>query len=197
MVLHHLLNRNRDPRLPPGQHETKNFPVLQYGNVPKIDKATWSLKVGGAVENPVNWTWDHFQTLPMTDMRTDIHCVTSWSKFDTNWWGVRLDDIIERVKPKPTAKVLFARCYDDYSTNVPIEDVKGGQAMVALWYEGSEIERTHGGPARLFVPHLYFWKSAKWLKELEFLDYDDQGFWETKAYHNYGDPWKEQRYRTS
>lgn len=185
--------RSKNDRLPPGQYETRDFPVLSFGPTQRIDKKDWKLKIWGLADT-TEWSWDEINALPQTDIHTDIHCVTKWSKFDTNWSGVLLDEIMKQTKVKENANHLIAHSYDGYTTNVPLEDIKGLQAMVALRYEGEEIEPEHGGPVRLLVPHLYFWKSAKWLTGLEFVDHDEPGFWETKGYHNYGDPWKEQRY---
>jgi DMSO/TMAO reductase YedYZ molybdopterin-dependent catalytic subunit len=186
--------RERNDRLPPGQYETRDFPVLSFGPTPHIDKAQWQLGVLGLVKHPTTWTWDAFAKLPHQDIHTDIHCVTRWSKLDTHWTGVSLDDIMRLVEVEEGATHLIAHSYDGYSTNLPIADITNKQAFVATAYEGADILPAHGGPARLFVPHLYFWKGAKWLKSLKFVDHDEPGFWETRGYHNYGDPWREQRY---
>lgn len=186
--------RSSSKKLPPGQYEDRGFPVLSLGPTPDVDLATWKLEVTGLVEKPQSWNWEEFNTLPQNKFHTDIHCVTKWSKFDTNWQGVMIDDIIKIAGLSPSATHLIAHSYDGYTTNLPIEDLINQKAMVALSYEGDPIEAEHGGPARLLVPHLYFWKSAKWLNKLEFTNRDIPGFWETRGYHNYGDPWKEQRY---
>lgn len=187
--------RSRDDRLPPGQYKTTDFPVLSLGPTPQVDLETWTLEVSGLVGKPQRWTWVEFAKLPMEQMTRDIHCVTKWSKFDTEWKGVSLDTIMERADSAGHgATTLIAHSYDGYTTNLPIEDIRGGRAMVATAYKGNPISAEHGGPARLLVPHLYFWKSAKWLKKLEFVSHDMPGFWETRGYHNYGDPWREQRY---
>ncbi|MBX4210461.1 sulfite oxidase-like oxidoreductase [Candidatus Parcubacteria bacterium] len=186
--------RRRDDRLPPGQYLTKDFPVLSLGPTPDVKTSEWKLEIAGLVKNPSSWTWDQFLKLPQAEFKKDIHCVTKWSKFDTKWRGVLIDDIIKIVGVGETATDIIAYSSDSYTTNIPIEDLVNGQAMVAVLYDGEEIEAKHGGPARLLVPHLYFWKSAKWLNKLEFVDHDEPGFWETRGYHNYGDPWKEQRY---
>ncbi len=185
--------RAKDSRLPPGQYEEKGFPVLSLGPTPVVKKEDWSLSILGLADQK-SWNWDQFNKLPIEEVKTDIHCVTKWSKFDTKWQGVSLDQIIKLVNLKPDAKYLLAYSNDGYSTNIPLEDVAGGKAWVALSYDDKEIPSEHGGPVRLLIPHLYFWKSAKWLKGLEFSDKDQPGFWETRGYHNYGDPWKEQRY---
>ncbi len=182
-----------DRRLPPGQFEARDFPVLSLGVTPHITPEQWRLEIRGLADRLI-WTWEEFLHLPMVTMTTDIHCVTRWSKFDTEWQGVSLDEIIRLANVRDTATHLIAHSYDGYTTNLPLEDVTGGKAMVAVKYEGEDIPDAHGGPARLFVPHLYFWKSAKWLNALEFTDHDEPGFWETRGYHNYGDPWKQQRY---
>jgi DMSO/TMAO reductase YedYZ molybdopterin-dependent catalytic subunit len=186
--------RERNDLLPPGQYETRDFPVLSFGPTPHIDKAQWRLEVSGLVKRPTTWTWDEFVKLPHQPIHADIHCVTRWSKFDTNWTGVSLDDIMRLVVIGEGATHLIARSYGGYSTNLPIADIINKQAFVATAYEEDDIPPPHGGPARLVVPHLYFWKSAKWLKALEFVDHDEPGFWETRGYHNHGDPWREQRY---
>jgi DMSO/TMAO reductase YedYZ molybdopterin-dependent catalytic subunit len=186
--------RQANSKLPPGQYEEKGFPVLSLGPTPDIDLDTWKLQVDGLVEKPFSWNWQEFRALPTEDVTKDIHCVTKWSKFDTVWRGVSLDYILDAAKISPEVTHLIAHSYDGYTTNVPIEEVRGGKAWVVSLYEGKPLEAEHGGPARLLVPHLYFWKSAKWLKRLEFVKGDQPGFWEVRGYHNHGDPWKEQRY---
>ncbi|MBX4209592.1 sulfite oxidase-like oxidoreductase [Candidatus Parcubacteria bacterium] len=193
--------RKANEKLPPGQYEETGFPVLSLGPTPKIDLGEWRLVVDGLVEKELSWDWKEFAALPAEDVTKDIHCVTKWSKFDTKWRGVPLDHIMDLAGVSPEATHLIAHSYDGYSTNIPIEDIRAGgpgkagsQAWVAYLYDGKPLEAEHGGPARLLVPHLYFWKSAKWLKRLEFVKGDKPGFWETRGYHNYGDPWKEQRY---
>lgn len=186
--------RQKNDRLPPGQYLTEDFPVLALGPTPRVEKSDWNLKIFGLVDKELEWKWDEFQKLPQQNVVVDIHCVTKWSKFDTNWKGVSLDEIIKLVGLKPGVNHIIAYSYDGYTTNLPLEDIVNGKAMVALSYDEKDIEAVHGGPARLLVPHLYFWKSAKWLKAIEFVDADVPGFWETRGYHNYGDPWKEERY---
>lgn len=181
-------------RIPPGQHLVEDFPVLSAGPTPRIETAGWSftLKVG---PRPVkSWNWDEFNALPQSKMTRDIHCVTAWSKLNTPWEGVIVDDILADAGIEAPTGFLLAHSYDGYSTNVPLPDLVGGKAMVALKYEGRPLERDHGGPARLLVPHLYFWKSAKWINGLQFTQRDEPGFWELRGYHIYGDPWREQRY---
>jgi DMSO/TMAO reductase YedYZ molybdopterin-dependent catalytic subunit len=181
-------------RLPPGQYLETGFPVLSAGPTPHVEKAEWrfTLKVG---PKPVkSWTFDEFSALPQSKFHRDIHCVTKWSKFDTNWEGVLVDDILKAAGIEAPTGYLLAHGYDGYTTNVPYKDLAGDRAMVALSYEGYPITADHGGPARLLVPHLYFWKSAKWVNGLQFTEKDEAGFWELRGYHIYGDPWREQRF---
>lgn len=181
-------------RIPPGQHLVDYFPVLTAGPTPRIEPEKWSftLKVG---PRPIKkWTWAEFNALPMTKMVRDIHCVTSWSMLDTQWEGVLIDDILADAFVEPPTGFTLAHSFDGYSTNIPTADLMVGKAMVALKFGGKPLERDHGGPARLLVPHLYFWKSAKWVNGLQFTDRDEGGFWELRGYHMYGDPWREQRY---
>jgi DMSO/TMAO reductase YedYZ molybdopterin-dependent catalytic subunit len=181
-------------RIPPGQHLVQNFPVLSAGPTPRIAVEDWkfTLKIGPRPAK--TWSWAEFNALPQTRMTRDIHCVTAWSKLDTTWEGVTIDDILADAGLVAPSGFVLAHSFDGYSTNVPLADLAGGRAMVALKYEGEPLPREHGGPARLLVPHLYFWKSAKWVNGLQFTDRDEPGFWEVRAYHIYGDPWREQRY---
>lgn len=183
-------------RIPPGQYETRDFPVLTAGPTPRIPLEKWTFAVDGLVDTPVEWSWTDFNALPQQPFTKDIHCVTKWSKLDTRWEGVSIDTLLEHVRPKPEANYVMAYCYGDYTTNVPLADLTGGKAFVGLQFEGKSLAPEHGGPARLVVPHLYFWKSAKWIKGLRFMAHDEAGFWERAGYSMYGDPWKEQRYRT-
>ena len=187
--------KNAD-RLPPGQYLTTDFPVLSAGPTPHTPLDRWSFTVRGAVAKPVTWTWDEFQRLPREAITVDIHCVTKWSKLDTVWEGVSLDTILAAVEYDASG-VHFLSAFSDggYATNMPLSEVIGGKAWVAYGYDGAPLHPEHGGPARLLVPRLYFWKSAKWVRGLELRDDDKPGFWETYGYHNYGDPWKEQRYQ--
>ncbi|MBX9632570.1 MAG: sulfite oxidase-like oxidoreductase [Burkholderiales bacterium] len=181
-------------RLPPGQYTTHDFPVLSAGPTPRVALDTWrfTLRVG---PKPVKqWTWEEFNRLPMTGVTRDIHCVTKWSKYDTAWEGVLVDDILADAGLEAPTPWVLAHSFDDYTTNVPFADLAGGRGMVALRYAGQPIDADHGGPARLLVPHLYFWKSAKWVNGLQFTQRDEAGFWELRGYHMYGDPWREQRY---
>jgi len=183
-----------DPtRIPPGQYVTPDFPVLSAGPTPHTLLAEWTFEIRGAVDKPVSWTWEELLALPSETPTFDIHCVTKWSKLDTSWRGVSLDTLLDGVDT--SAEYVLAFCDGGYTTNLPLEDVTGGKAWIVYEYEGAPLEPEHGGPARLLVPHLYFWKSAKWVRGLELRDRDEPGFWEMYGYHNYGDPWKEQRYR--
>ncbi|MEQ9811500.1 MAG: molybdopterin-dependent oxidoreductase [Azospirillaceae bacterium] len=181
-------------RLPPGQHVVSGFPVLSAGPTPRIETGDWifSLKVGPRVV--ANWTWAEFNALPQTKMTRDIHCVTTWSKLNTMWEGVLIDDLLGDANLEAPTAYTLAHSYDGYSTNVPTADLLVGRAMVATRYASRPIAPEHGGPARLFVPHLYFWKSAKWVNALQFTERDELGFWELRGYHHNGDPWREQRY---
>ena len=182
-----------DPtRVPPGQYVTGDFPVLSAGPTPHTPLAEWDFTIRGAVDEPVSWTWDEFLALPSETPTVDIHCVTKWSKLDTVWKGVSLDTLLDAVET--SAEYVLAFCDGGYTTNLPLADVMGGKAWVAYEYGGAPLHSEHGGPARLLVPHLYFWKSAKWLRALELRADDAPGFWEGYGYHNYGDPWREQRY---
>ena len=181
-------------RLPPGQFLESGFPVLSAGPTPRIETGEWSFTLKNGVRPVKRWNWAEFNALPQTKMTRDIHCVTTWSKFDTAWEGVTVDDILADAYIEPPTDFTLAHSYDGYATNVPTADLVGGRAMVALRYEGKPIAPDHGGPARLLVPHLYFWKSAKWINGLQFTERDELGFWELRGYHRYGDPWREQRY---
>jgi DMSO/TMAO reductase YedYZ molybdopterin-dependent catalytic subunit len=198
MVTRGFFGRRRDPeianRLPPGQSLTEDFPVLSAGPTPHIPTEGWSFTLKHGPRPVMTWRWDAFNALPRTKVTKDIHCVTTWSKFDTGWEGVTIDDLFAAAGIEPPTPYMLAHGYDGYSTNVPVADLVGGKAMVALLYEGRPIAPDHGGPARLLVPHLYFWKSAKWINGLQFTERDEPGFWELRGYHIYGDPWKEQRY---
>ena len=179
-------------RVPPGQYVTSDFPVLSAGPTPRIDLADWELTLTAGEGVLRTWSWEQLLDLPKDDITVDIHCVTKWSKLDTTWEGVSVETLLDGVAD-PGAHVLV-RSYGGYTTNLPTADVTGGKAWVAFGYGGEPLAPQHGGPARLLVPHLYFWKSAKWVNGLEFGDVDRRGFWESYGYHNYGDPWLEQRY---
>jgi DMSO/TMAO reductase YedYZ molybdopterin-dependent catalytic subunit len=185
--------RDVDPaRIPAGQYVVDDFPVLSAGPTPHTRLEAWSFEIGGEVDHPVSWRWEEFLELPTETITVDIHCVTKWSKLDTSWRGVSLDTLLEGVGTE--AEYVTARCDGGYTTNLPLEDLTGGRAWIAHSYAGEPLEPEHGGPARLLVPHLYFWKSAKWVRGLTLRSTDEPGFWEAAGYHNYGDPWKEQRY---
>jgi DMSO/TMAO reductase YedYZ molybdopterin-dependent catalytic subunit len=183
-------------RLPPGQYFTERFPVLHAGEVPIYrDLSDWSIRFFGLVEEPLELSFDELVALGLEERVTDIHCVTKWSKFDTRWRGVPITRIIERVRPLPSVTHVIAHAEHGFTTNVPYEDVRDDPScMLAVEYDGAPLEPEHGYPVRFLLPHLYFWKSAKWLRGLEFRDSDQPGFWERNGYHNYGDPWKEQRF---
>jgi DMSO/TMAO reductase YedYZ molybdopterin-dependent catalytic subunit len=185
--------RDVDPtRVPPGQYVTPDFPVLSAGPTPRVRHDEWSFTIDGAVDEAVSWTWDELLALPAETFTVDIHCVTKWSKLDTTWTGVSLDVLLEGVGT--AADHVTAWSDGGYTTNLPLEDITDGRAWVAYEYGGEPLEPEHGGPARLLVPHLYFWKSAKWVRGITLTELDEPGFWEAVGYHNYGDPWKEQRY---
>ncbi|HUE58706.1 MAG TPA: sulfite oxidase-like oxidoreductase [Acidimicrobiales bacterium] len=188
-------SEGRDPRLPPGQYDIgPAWPVLTAEPTPRLDTATWTFSVEGLVQSPTTWTWDQIQSLPESTYDGAIHCVTAWSKFDMSFKGVSVDTLLAIAKPTETATNVVAFSHTGYTTNLPLKDLTDGQAWV-VWEEGGQpLAREHGGPARLLVPHLYFWKSAKWVAGLRLLDHDEPGFWEVRGYHNYGDPWLEQRY---
>jgi DMSO/TMAO reductase YedYZ molybdopterin-dependent catalytic subunit len=179
-------------RVPPGQYLVDDFPVLSAGPTPRTPLDQWDFRIVGAVGSEKRWSWDEFQALPSETITKDIHCVTKWSKLDTEWEGVSLDTLLEGVETSSEYVTAFSD--GGYTTNLPLEDVRNGQAWVAYGYDGEPLEPEHGGPARLLVPHLYFWKSAKWVRGLSLMDEDEPGFWETLGYHMYGDPWREQRY---
>ena len=179
-------------RLPPGQYLTDDFPVLSAGPTPKTPLGEWTFSILGEVDEPRTWTWDEFRALPSETITKDIHCVTKWSKLDTVWEGVSVDTLLDGVET--SADYVLAYCDGGYTTNLPLEDVTGGKAWVAFGYDGEQLDPEHGGPARLLVPHLYFWKSAKWVRGLTLRADDEPGFWERYGYHMYGDPWQEQRY---
>jgi DMSO/TMAO reductase YedYZ molybdopterin-dependent catalytic subunit len=187
--------RRRDgppDRVPPGQYVTPDFPVLSAGPTPRTWLEAWDFTITGEVDEPIGWSWKELSALPSETITVDIHCVTKWSKLDTQWEGVSLDTLLADVETSAEYAVAF--CDGGYTTNLPLEDLTGGKAWIAFNYDGEPLDPEHGGPARLLVPHLYFWKSAKWVRGLRLTPTDEPGFWETNGYHIYGDPWKEQRY---
>ncbi|MEU5941397.1 molybdopterin-dependent oxidoreductase [Micromonospora sp. NPDC047548] len=184
--------RSSGPALPPGQYLTEDFPVLSAGPTPKVPLDTWEFVLSTETGAEYRWTWDEMAGLPQETPTVDIHCVTHWSKLGTSWQGVSLDTLLDGVDT--TARYALAHSYGGYTTNLPLDDLRGGQAWVVHTYEGGPLPAEHGGPARLLVPHHYFWKSAKWVRGVRLLVDDQPGFWETAGYHDYGDPWREQRY---
>lgn len=189
--------RREDPavadRIPPGQYLTRDFPVLSAGPTPRTSLATWDFTIKSGGEAARRWTWEEFRALPAETFTVDIHCVTKWSKLDTTWEGVSLDTLLAGLDT--SAGYLVAWCDGGYTTNLPLSEVTNGKAWIAFAYDGQPLVPEHGGPARLLVPHLYFWKSAKWVRGLELVARDRPGFWEELGYHNLGDPWREQRYQ--
>jgi DMSO/TMAO reductase YedYZ molybdopterin-dependent catalytic subunit len=182
-------------RLPPGQYAEPGFPVLSAGPTPRIDPSDYRFGIEGLVRNPGEWSLDELKALPGSTFDGDIHCVTKWSKIATSFTGVSMDVLLDQAEPLDEASHVLAFSYGGYTTNLPLQDVRDGLAWVVWEHEGAPLPREHGGPVRLLVPHLYFWKSAKWVKSLRLLNHDQPGFWETLGYHNYGDPWLEQRYQ--
>jgi DMSO/TMAO reductase YedYZ molybdopterin-dependent catalytic subunit len=188
--------RARDPRLPPGQYDAgEDWPVLTAEATPNLSTDKWTFEIEGLVEKPVSWTWAEIMALPKSEFMGDIHCVTTWSKLGVRFRGVSVDTLLAAAQPLPSASYVLASSTTGYTTNLPLADVTNGQAWVVWEYDGQPLARDHGGPARLLVPHLYFWKSAKWVSGLKLLDHDEPGFWEQNGYHDRGDPWKEQRYQ--
>jgi DMSO/TMAO reductase YedYZ molybdopterin-dependent catalytic subunit len=179
-------------RVPPGQHVVDDFPVLSAGPTPRVPLSEWTFSIVGEVDEPKVWTWEEFRKLPSESVTVDIHCVTKWSKLDTTWTGVSLETILDSVE----TAAEYAVAYSDggYTTNLPIDDLRGRQAWIAYEYDGQPLHPEHGGPARLLVPHLYLWKSAKWVRGISLQNEDEPGFWESNGYHLRGDPWREQRY---
>ncbi len=181
-------------RVPPGQYIVRKMPVLTYGETPVIELSRWRLKVWGLVENPFELTWEEFRSLPRKKIKTDIHCVTRWSILDTEWEGVPFSVIVEKARPLPEAKAVMEHAYGGYTTNMLLEDLLDDDVLLADTFNGEPLPIEHGGPMRLVVPKLYFWKSAKWLNGLEFIDKNIPGFWERYGYHMHGDPWREERF---
>ncbi|MBL8630042.1 MAG: sulfite oxidase-like oxidoreductase [Rhodospirillaceae bacterium] len=186
--------RPEQERLPPGQRLTQDFPVLDLGVQPNLSTADWSLSVGGQVKNQVKWSWADFMAQTQQEFMNDIHCVTTWSRYDNTWVGVPMKTLLAAVEPKPEAKFLMVKSFDGYSTNVPLADVDRDDVFLGHTWSGKALTRDHGGPVRLVIPHLYFWKSAKWIRHITFMDKDQPGYWEARGYHMRGDPWPEERY---
>ena len=186
----------RDPRLPPGQYDAEaDWPVLAAEPTPKVATDDWTFTVEGLVEQPTTWSWDEVHALPPSTYEGDIHCVTTWSRLGMTFEGVSVDTLLQAARPLPEAAYVVAWSHTGYTTNLPLADVTDGKAWVAWEADGQPLTADHGGPARLIVPHLYFWKSAKWVAGLRLLDHDEPGFWEVNGYHDRGDPWLEQRYQ--
>ncbi|MGY3395029.1 DMSO/TMAO reductase YedYZ molybdopterin-dependent catalytic subunit [Bradyrhizobium sp. USDA 3311] len=188
------ITRPEDQRLPPGQHLTKDWPVLDLGVVPPVSRDRWRLDVYGAIEHPVFWTFAEFTAQKQAQFTSDIHCVTTWSRYDNLWEGLATRELLAACQPREDARFVVLHSYDGYTTNLALEDFAAEDALLAHSWSGQPLTEEHGGPVRLVVPHLYFWKSAKWLQAIEFLTGDAPGFWEVRGYHNRGDPWAEQRY---
>lgn len=184
-------------RLPPGQRLVTNWPVLDMGIQPQVDKALWQIEISGLVDNPVRWNWNAFMTLPQVTFVSDIHCVTQWSRYDNRWDGVSAAHIMDVVRPKPEAQFIVFHSYDGYTTNIKRSVFEEPDVMLAHSWEGKPLTTEHGAPVRIVIPGWYFWKSAKWIKKIEFVAEDAAGFWEGRGYHNEGDPWKEERYSGS
>ncbi|HEY0000627.1 MAG TPA: sulfite oxidase-like oxidoreductase [Actinoplanes sp.] len=185
--------RESVPGLPPGQYLTHDFPVLSAGPTPRIPLDRWHFTVTTETGERRTWNWADFTALPADDVTVDIHCVTKWSKLGTSWRGVSLDTLLADVET--AADYAMVHSFGGYTTNVPLEDLLDGKAWIAYRFDGEDLEPEHGGPARMLIPHLYFWKSAKWVNGLQMMNEDEPGFWETAGYHSYGDPWLEQRYQ--
>ena len=187
-------DRAEGDRLPPGQHLVRDWPVLDLGQQPDIARERWRLTIDGLVERPVTLDWAGFMALPQTAVRSDIHCVTTWSRYDNDWSGVATRDLLDHVGPVDAAAFLTLHGYDGYTTNVPLADFAAADALLVHSWQGKPLTREHGGPVRLVIPHLYFWKSAKWISRIALLSADKPGFWEVNGYHRRGDPWAEERY---
>jgi DMSO/TMAO reductase YedYZ molybdopterin-dependent catalytic subunit len=181
-------------RLPPGQRLTDGWPILHYGGIPRVDLDSWEFMIGGLVDNEVKLSWDQFMALPQVEVRTDIHCVTTWSKYDNDWAGVRFTDVMELANVRPEAKHVMFHSYGGYTTNVPLSELMTDDILFVHTHNGEPLAPEHGAPLRGMIPHLYFWKSAKWVRGIEFIAEDRPGFWEMYGYHMHGDPWTEERY---
>jgi DMSO/TMAO reductase YedYZ molybdopterin-dependent catalytic subunit len=188
------ITRPDDQRLPPGQHLTKDWPVLDLGVAPPVSRERWRLDVYGAIGTPLFWTYAEFAAQKQATFTSDIHCVTTWSRYDNQWEGLATRELLAACQPRDDARFVVLHCHDGYTTNLALEDFAAEDALLAHSWSGEPLSGEHGGPVRLVVPHLYFWKSAKWLQAIEFLTDDAPGFWEVRGYHNRGDPWAEQRY---
>lgn len=189
----HGKRRGNDGRTPPGQYLVDDFPVLSLGPTPRVDTDRWQFTISTEMGFKHQWSWQQMRALPEEKPTVDIHCVTKWSKLDTRWRGISLDTLLDGIETQATH--AMAHSHDGYTTNLPLTDLRGGKAWLAYTFDGKPLSPEHGGPARLLVPHLYFWKSAKWIEKLTLLMRDEPGFWERNGYHDYGDPWQEQRYQ--
>jgi DMSO/TMAO reductase YedYZ molybdopterin-dependent catalytic subunit len=190
------LKMKQEGRLPPGQSLTLKWPVLHYGSVPRFNPERWDFRVYGLVDAPLRWTWKEFNELPKTQHTSDFHCVTRWSRFDNRWDGVAFREMLNQAKPKPDAAYVLVHAEQGFTANVPLADLDRDGVLFATHHDGEPLSADHGYPLRLIVPHLYAWKSVKWVRGIEVLDHDAAGFWEQNGYHMYGDPWKEQRFDT-
>jgi DMSO/TMAO reductase YedYZ molybdopterin-dependent catalytic subunit len=186
-----------DGRLPPGQSLTIKWPVLHYGRVPDFVPANWDFKINGLVEELLRFSWEEFRSLPQVEVTSDFHCVTRWSRLDNRWKGVLFTEVLQRAKLKPGAEFVLVQAEEGYTSNIPLKDLERPDVLFAFEHDGKPLTAEHGGPLRLVVPHLYAWKSVKWVRGFMLLDHDRLGFWERNGYHAYGDPWKEQRYSSS
>jgi DMSO/TMAO reductase YedYZ molybdopterin-dependent catalytic subunit len=199
MATRGFVGKRRPPegiKLPPGQYDVgRDFPVLTAEATPRLDPERWTMTVDGLVAREHTWTWEDLHLLPQSEYRGDIHCVTTWSKFDTRFGGVSVDLLLDTVEPLPGATHVFVTSTTGYTTNLPLHEIRDGKAWIVWTHEDRPLPREHGGPVRLLVPRLYFWKSAKWVTKLTLLDHDEPGFWERNGYHDLGDPWLEQRYQ--
>ena len=187
-------SRRQELRLPPGQILTDKWPVLHYGSVPRVDLARWEFRVWGEVAEPQRWSYREFLALPQLEVGSDIHCVTRWSRFDNLWQGIPAREVLERAKPRTEARFVIVHAEQGYTTNLPIEQLRKDGVLFAHKHNGQNLAPEHGWPLRLVVPHRYFWKSAKWVRGLEFVREDQPGFWEQNGYHNAADPWNEERF---
>ena len=189
-----IASPRQEPRLPPGQVRTDKWPVLHYGSVPRVDLAAWDFRVFGLVKEPARWTFDELLQLPQVEVRSDIHCVTRWSRFDNLWQGVSFKEVLRRVQVEPEARFAVIHAEQGFTTNLPLSELSQDDVLLAHKHDGQDLTPEHGWPLRLVVPRRYFWKSAKWIRSVELVAEDRQGFWEQNGYHNEADPWKEERF---
>jgi DMSO/TMAO reductase YedYZ molybdopterin-dependent catalytic subunit len=189
-----IVSPTQEPRLPPGQVRTDKWPVLHYGAVPRVDLASWDFRVHGLVEQALRWTYSEFLTLPQVQMKSDIHCVTRWSRYDNLWQGVAIKEVLRLARPKPEAKYAVIHAEQGYTTNLPLAELDQDDVLLAYQHDGVDLTPEHGWPLRLVVPRRYFWKSAKWVRGIELVAADRPGFWEQNGYHNDADPWSEERF---